>query len=130
MEANELMIGDWVKFTNSDLCHKIYAIQGKSVKIDKQYWHKASTMQPVPLTAEIIDKNFPKGKDNDNIKEWYFDDNITHMFRAWFHHIGNAPDIGMSIKVAGKGEMAVLLRYVHELQHALRLLGIEKEIEI
>ena len=130
MKANELMIGDWVKFPTSDLCHKVYAVQGKSVKFDNKYWYKADKLEPVPLTAEILDKNCA-----DNVRErkyvgrewtWYNDD--MDYIEVSTHAGGFDCRDGFFVS-ANDGEYYLfVIRYVHELQHALRLCGIEKEI--
>ena len=127
MKANELMIGDWVKFPTSDLFHKVYAVQGKSVKIDKQYWHKADNLEPVPLTAEILEKNgwlYQEYPDDEKFI-WPVDNEIEMPFWLLVGMDGNRYWVTVGIC-----ELMCPINYVHELQHALRLCGVEKEIEL
>ena len=63
----------------------------------------------IPLAPEILEKNFPSPE----VVCWYPN---TNSYRI----------------LIGEDEAVVALNtnYVHELQHALRLCGIEKEIEL
>jgi len=118
MKAEELMLGDWVRFENSDLCHQVYAVQGKSVKIDKQYWNKADKLQPIPLTAEILEKNGIDPKHTPT----YFDEDENLVIEIFVAPNG----IWWSINLAEY--MIFKFNYVHQLQNALNLCGIKKEI--
>lgn len=76
--------------------------------------------EPIPLTPEILEKN---GFENrgaqffcDSIGMIWWKDNIF-MFSKYTRH-EDLPTENVSINIG----------YVHELQHALRLCGIEKEI--
>ena len=130
MKAKELMIDDWVRFEHSDLCHKVYAVQGKSAKVDKQYWYKADKLHPVPLTAEILDKNYEevcRSKDGTSYEwGWCVETGYVEISKS-----EDAYGVSRYYLTANDGEYRVMLiRYVHELQHALRLCGIDKEIEL
>ena len=137
MEANELMIGDWVQYT--DIVDEWgYVPQGKVSKLthhatfDEQ---KGSRIQielpdgfqfyndieehffPIPLTPEIMGKN------------------CTLIEREY--QFGEYPNI-LSIMYDSSARIRIMegdceyygieIKYVHELQHALRLAGIKKEI--
>jgi len=140
MKANELMIGDWVKFPTSDLCYKVYAVQGKSVKIDKQYWHKADNLEPVLFTPEILDKNFPPMYEDDyrytkRENGIGVDINYTILKPGGYDQLRMRKEPEwlcwwMKINYGKTPVVMINFNYVHELQHALRLCGIEKEIEL
>lgn len=150
MEANELMIGDIVK-TNSSLWNdedlkdkycKVEFIGGDNLRcvlLDNPEIHpygSEKAFDPIPLTPEILEKN----GFNDDGEGVYGDDNSYFVpiyqsehndsyfiptctcghIEAWETHIEPTEGIG---DFSGK------LRYVHELQHALKLCGIEKEIK-
>lgn len=120
MDSKSLMIGDWVTFKDCQYENptliKIVGIgyQGNGEKNEclvKINGDEAcdiididDEIVGIPLTAEILWKNFP----DPEIVCWYPDNNTYRII------IGD--DIALNIK------------YVHELQHALRLCGIEKEI--
>ena len=115
MKANELMIGDWV-----------IGCSGEPFKIgiidpDFLYWNE---VQPIPLTPEILEKNGFEYKEKElglygvTTAPHYVRDDVPfevfcdgEPFAIWFKEPVN-------------------IKFVHELQHALRLCGIEKEIEL
>ena len=113
MEANELMIGDWVRI-HSDICPERVSILKFGVDVN---------CEPIPLTAEILEKNGFKEKgvfyclDTFDYYGLYICEITESIWRVQFYnHECSAFD---SIICVG---------YVHELQHALRLCGIDKEI--
>ena len=118
MKAKELMIGDWVY--RPDCYDQVKEIRHDGViGIDNMRGLITfSELEPIPLTAEILENNgFTRfgtgyilkgehfGLDNPSIPSNYLDN-------YWLR---------ISIK-------AVHIEYVHQLQHALRLCGIDKEI--
>lgn len=116
MKAEDLMIGDWVKFNNSDLAHQIKAIAGKSVKVDKVYWYSASKLSPIPITSEILEKN---GWEETPTGYVFYTDGKRYDNSLWYI-------FGSNTFVVNAAEFQI--KYVHQLQHALKLCGIEKEI--
>ena len=137
MEASELMIGDIVR-VNKDVCFKkgtivrVHAIDGDRnfpekrrigcvtcVPIDDPdgcsggVW--TAFLEPIPLTAEILEKNGFK----------YDDEGKDLRYRQSCGDI-----IGVDIR----GDIAYIedadFKYIHKLQHALKLCGIEKEITV
>lgn len=124
MKSNELMVGDWVNTPDGNgIISLINAIDERFgvCVIRMNRWFLPNDVSPIPLTAEILEKNGFK----------YDDTNIgwelgTHDFTIGYGHIPfdeieDYPFIWVAEKI-------VRLRYVHELQHALKLCGIEKEI--
>ena len=122
MEARDLMVGDWVVY-NGDVDYinpiKIEGMDiatGMCVTTDRDdvgfdgVW-------PIPLTAEILEKN---GFEKCRIKEIeYFGWRLNEDFSLEL----NAVDTLM-------WNDDVAIHYVHQLQHALRLCGIDKEITL
>lgn len=122
------MIDDWVLHNNKP--KKVDVIWGKEVSLNDptQVWGSIYTdkfneeeIEPIPLTPEILKKNFPSTTD------WYFIGTDKFCFRIdkykdkWDLYFGRD----------GKGtNLQIKISYVHELQHALRLCGINKKIEI
>lgn len=126
MKANELMIGDWVIVhhptmpaeriqISADWIKTIERINNGLIKEDSPLFR---IVEPIPLTGEILEKNgFTRFGTNYILKGGHFGlDNPSnpsnYLDNYWLR---------ISIK-------AVHIEYVHELQHALRLCGIEKEI--
>ena len=91
-------------------------------ELDWQDGEDISWIEPVPLTAEILEKNFEK-KTFYGIYDDYFDFDIREysdsIYVATFHNCeASFPD------------QSVTLSFVHELQHFLNHCGIEREIKI
>ena len=119
MNAKDLMVGDWVCTEHDSTPRQIDWIRGGEVGL---FWNKVVTppyLIPIPLTPEILDKN--------GFKDMGFFGKL---------------EIGPWRLICDSGNLAVLhegreeeyinipISYVHELQHALRLCGIDKEIEL
>ena len=157
MKANELMIGDWVlldmNWAEDDPMYSRLDYQPYKIKLSEDFdlaeesncIGDADAYQPIPLTQEILEKNGFK---------------IVHGFGysdkyptwGWGYHNGihdycsidvtfyDTPINGVShlVKInrnsaSGDGINTVHncdIDYVHQLQHAIRLCGIEKEIEL
>ena len=144
MEASELMIGDLVR-VNKDVCFKkgtivrVHAIDGDRnfpekrrigcvtcVPIDDPdgcsggVW--TAFLDPIPLTAEILEKN---GWGKDTYSNESYDNEDIECLSLW---------VGEDVKNkwwwhAGC-ELVTPINYVHQLQHALKLCRIEKEITV
>lgn len=136
MKTNELMFGDWVRWEQDG---GFYQISEISETVDGEpsvcfmgynYMVNLDEIEPVPLTPEILKKNGFKLKPDGWI--WCslpdFEDKsyIFIQFRKGCEEV-RLVELNFVNKVLAKYEQ---MHYVHELQHALRLCGIEKEIEI
>lgn len=145
MKANELMIGDWVLTLESTHKEKVYAQiwaieEGQTsilVKIDNCNWFvDIEWIEPIPLTEEILKKN---GFENDFYEEESVADYHTIRLEGYSlrHNIGEADGYlvtwcngGINVTTDVNGCVQKDISYVHELQHALRLCGIEHEITL
>ena len=123
MKATELMIGDWVKWT-SDQCRtvedsypfKIRSICAETVQIDgRNNWYVESLIEPVTLTEDFMNRNFPEYEEGHEIGWWQHEDKET--FHVEF--------VDRYRKIVMRG-----VKYVHELQHILRMCGLKKELII
>lgn len=113
MKVNELMIGDWVLDTRTGTPLRVNPFMAE---LEVPEW------QPIPLTPKILDKNgFEK---------------LTSNTRMFFQHGGHR----LSYYIANKhftiynqiddSLVQKVIVNVHELQHALKLCGIDKEIVV
>lgn len=130
MEARDLMTGDWVCTESNPTPRQVDWIKSGEVGL---LWNKVVTLpylKPIPLTPDILEKNGFERKD-DGIRLVYREDGF--VIRVYFLTLvleGEVfKDIHMSMDFAEK-DMRMPIEYVHELQHALRLFGVEKEIEL
>lgn len=123
MKANELMIGDWLQHASGKYFQvtRIDMWSDGSVHFacgHPHLWEYNNEFSPVPLTAEILERNFVKNGTNRYVVyggNSYIKD-MTNFFEL---HI-NFVDFKLEQQIF----------YVHKLQHALKLCGIEKEIEL
>lgn len=142
MKANELMIGDWV-------CHKdCTSIPIRVCRISERvsfehslFWNEDSReyvrieryseadcdeITPIPLTPEILEKNgFTKGG---MFGKTYYLAVEDFEISVYFAHVNTQ----LIIEKRNGREIINMLNaeYLHILQHALRLCGIEKQIEL
>ncbi len=132
MKANELMIGDYVQV--NDEAYKVISILYFDIGISdgkKDFYHEhIDNIKPIPITEDILDKNFKDiAEPHQRIYggRWVYFDNC---FEVDIHIYKN----GVCAITVEDLHLApcwnMFARYVHELQHAFRLCGIEKEIEL
>ena len=134
MEAKDLMIGDWVRIKITQHNTTVTNIDPNSVYTEVAFPIRYDEIEPVPLTSEILEKNgfvankhvypypyyeytneedtlkvgfaFPQGNRTSYKEPWVYIDSE----RVFIEHLP--------------------CTFVHQLQHALRLCGIEKEITL
>lgn len=123
MKANELMVGDYVKFTNEypekELRGKVAVVVGIRGRIDVRttddnQYHESehpAYFEPIPLTEEILVKNGWEKHPMPFITEWYGRIALCEQNGRYFY-------------------TSIELNYVHQLQHLLRLCEIDKSIEL
>lgn len=142
MEAKELMIGDCVYSKLHNVDTTVITVEGKdynSVWLEsKECWerHYMKEIEPIPLKITHLKKNGFEVQDIvDNIacedsifvyKEGY---EIKVIMDEGISELGIPPSTHLFIDFADR-HLDMYIDYVHELQHALRLFGIEKEIII
>ncbi len=125
MRANELMIDDWVKSLKEDHSGEY----GQVIDIDHHdtvlleyqcvnYYTDVEHIEPIPITPEILTANGFEKKENHS--GCHYANYIDHSPVYAEQTIGDQWEI--DIYQNGKIEMCV--RYVHELQHILRLQGL------
>lgn len=141
MKANELMIGDYIMF-NKDIykieeiskkgwAHIIYNDESECrVALSSDYI--LDDITPIPLTPEILEKNgFVKYNevsdtppyDKDEEGNMYYSYKGEHKFWGWWQ-----PNNVYYIPINAMIDLEI--KFIHELQHALRLCGIDKELEL
>ena len=126
MELNELMVGDLVSYKSKMIC-KITAICKDTAVVDndtEQDWRiDYNKLMPIPLTAEILEK----------IGFWY-EQNVGYVMEEYEYEIIYSL-WDHKLRILKNREQILNLEYfdemcLHELQHALRLCGIDKEIKL
>lgn len=136
MEINELMIGDYVRLKKNKESVWIFEIDGERNVINNEpdgYCSErnihVSDIEPIPLTEEILEKNeFKKNKISNYETLYLIDKNNEFLYVRCFG--GTGFGIGNSFDEEGELQEFAIIYYVHELQHALRMCNIDKEIKL
>ena len=153
MKAEELFVGAIVRVNRDGLCiKKDTIVEVRGVDADDRLLEKGLVggahcnpldenqfaggiwceyLDPIPLTQEILEKNgflYKKLKcigDNEiwRIEDDYYDIDIYDWSDSIWVFRYDCTEMSLP-------HTQVVMSYVHELQHALRLCGIEKEITI
>ena len=128
MNCKDLMIGDWVKVeepTETVKARVLGVHKDGVINYEVFYSCVRATGQihtdyvsPIPITEEILEKNGFK-KVNMTVDGDYRHYHLHGVCISWEEQNG-----------FWYGEGDIEFKYVHELQHLLRLCGIEKEIEL
>ena len=136
MDIHEIQIDDYVMFDGSvyqveEISKKGWvhlAQDGNRVSLSSDYI--LSCLEGVHLTSEILEKNgFEKALQLSDTKPFDTDEegnkhySYNKTFWGWWQ-----PDNIFCIPANGLGWLNI--KFVHQLQHALKLCGIEKEIII
>ena len=128
MNANELMIGDWVLLTDGPA--RVISIAQDGIYFEDKFGRGVCSfdkIQPISLTAEILEKN---GFETEDAKDGGFvicDDYYDIFIYEWSDSIWVARYESTEMYIPFE---QATMSYVHELQHFLRTSGIEKEIEL
>lgn len=112
------MIGDWVYNKNIDKPMQVYPMMfSQMFRQTPDATTEDYNIFPIPITPEILKKN---GFRLDTYSEEF-------MSGKWWTRNDFVIHESMNDSV---GRNNFSYKYVHQLQHALRLCGIEKEIEL
>ena len=123
MKANELMIGDYVQVPSLidnvehyDAWCKVKQLRDCDLDVIGFKELKYNEVMPIPITREILEKlGFQQISTNK-----YISGKVTiAVFAEEF-----------LITITENARVMITIKYVHELQHALRLCGIDKEIKL
>lgn len=132
MESKNLMIGDWVMVNNSPC--KIYSINEHGVFSEKgTAYYSTEEIEAIPITPEILEKNGwylkPLMKGDPDSCWLYKNDKITLSLNFPSESERFAGVLGIFTEHAIRTLPGFLWQdtlYVHELQHALRLCGLDE----
>lgn len=140
MKANELMVGDWVLINGTP--RKIQAVDGFDDEImadDELYtlaedrYYSEDKVEGVPLTAEILEKNgFEKGTYELPVSGKKIPKYSYAEVEGDIKEVALLP-LTMNFTwsfSAVDGTCIPVIQSLHQLQHALRLCGIEEEITL
>ncbi len=123
MKANELMIGDWVRNDLGEY-QTVVELRESGAMLAYNDIYPYDAIEPIPITPEILEKNF---------REYLPGINLMYQLKGPYFAMNEEGNQWVFGLVKEDGEKScryplVKITYVHELQHALRLCGIDKEI--
>lgn len=134
LNSHSLMLGDWVCTEHDSTPRQIDWIRGGEIGL---FWNKVVTppyLKPIPLTREILERNGFKFYEQDfTSSPIYKFGNFDYIECDEYHKYF---DIGCKVTYKHFTTECTYIHslmriyHVHELQHALRLCGIDKEIEL
>lgn len=143
------MIGDWVRMKeNQKIAFQMEDISGtgmfKRWTSDGEYMvpYAYDEIEPIPLTPEILEKNGFKKTESDTLSQtWAWTEKSEKIYNRWVQiTFYNEPINGVSYLTkietcSSKGDgvnhfHSCDIESVHELQHALKLCGINLEIKL
>lgn len=129
MKTTDLMAGDWVKTPDGNgIIRLINAIDERFVVCVKgmDCWFLPDVVEPIPLTGEILEKNkFKNYRLSYDDGDYYYHIKLENVVGGIWAEVVSSRNV-----LHGRKEFSGLINYVHELQHALRLFGIKKNIEL
>ena len=142
MKPEELMVGDYIQNPLGLIGHVLgvnYFYSAKTDDFEGEHfvymgfgtgsWQTfdVKDARPIPLTPEILEKNgFEKNKFVKSFSEYVLKKGESEIIVAR----GEIEEMWIRRTLAERAYCLPYPKYVHELQHALRLCGIEKEIEL
>lgn len=132
MRAEELMIGDWVNLSKGNWSENR---QVELIDIE-MIAESVYLAEPIPLTPEILEKNGFETEDDVHFSIQGQSD-MLELLLVELPFDGYYFDIVRTEKTINKCNQRCYIDryfasidYIHQLQHALRLCGINKEIEL
>lgn len=138
MKCQELQIGDYIKYQG-----QIYIIEEISakgwvhlihpdtrVRVNMTSDYIIDLLEPIPLTPEILKLNgFEQKTDG-----WLRCEDKANEFQNYifiqYRHQGDIRECEINYVNIVKANYLYVINYVHELQHLLRLCGVEKSLTI
>lgn len=133
LKISDLSGGDWVRYRDREweVC-SIYQFTEEFglFRKDSQICESIEDIEPIPITAETLEENgFVRGKRGNYYHYLLLDKNRT----LYIHASTNGWRVEITYDAAGMLRTTHLMpdmNSVHDLQHALRLAGIDKEINL
>ena len=134
LKISELSVGDWVRYSGRD--YQVKSIHGDFERVTlignkEQRDESIYAIQPIPITADILEKNGWRIIEKEVLGEDY---EYNGGERVW-----NDENYTIDISEAKRGVFWYSwsneyymwrLNYVHQLQHLIRVAGVDKEINL
>lgn len=128
MKFEDLQVGDWVLIHEPECKgHRIDYIceMDEEVGADGELY-SIDDIRPIPLTQEILGRNGFDVSDKEVMQYHFEEDGEKYHFSLRQMYDKDGKPHGFSFNAFN---VLTLIDYVHQLQHALRLCGIEHDID-
>lgn len=132
MKLTDIQLGDYLNIAKP---HKVTGIQTSDgvlcIQTDKtDTYYSVENYEPVPLTAKIIESNGIGWDEFHQTHRANFDGERIELYSG--KGVLRRENKVWSLFIETNSRKVVLdeIRYVHELQHALRLAGLGKEVTL
>lgn len=136
LKISDLSVGDWVYYDKGDTPYSIRSVYRTGIQdcvvLNDSVFPEGvigfvDRLTPIPITAEILEQNgfVKKNYDNGKMWDWWCDNVLVRKFAD--------EDIYRFIVALDSMHyttMMVVGKHTHQLQHALRLAGVDKEINL
>lgn len=134
MKATDLMIGDWV-LDGTQIAQITSITCGGVIETTAHEISNIEVIEPIPLTKDILNQNFdfhtiPSDGIHSKDEFWLL---MEKPKRVWLHQYATSVFVQIDTKDEYDCECRLLqikVLHVHELQHALKLCGMEKQINL
>lgn len=143
LKVSDLSVGDWVRYDGKE--YQVQCVDGLSEMVTlfgycEQREESADNLRSIPITADILETNgFMRCSDEFNIYE--YTTLLGKILRTTQVHLTTPQSINVFLHdtTIERGyyhrekTSVYILRdelYVHDIQHALRLAGVDKEINL
>lgn len=112
IRIEKMMVGDWVMFADpDDGLPEPHKVEEEDFGQAERYY---KCFEPIPITEDMMNKNFPEYEPGYEIGWWPNDDGTFSV-----GYKDNMAEVNMD-----------MVRYVHEIQHMMHLVGFSREIVI
>lgn len=132
MRAEELMIGNWVWNSHNQKAEQVMEIRETGVMLDYNDIYDYDEIEAIQLTAEILNRNGFERISKSPYKTEYrlcFDEDNNDFLFVDIHHLRNYVTVYYNpLNRMVHLDCNIDNCMVHELQHALKLCGIDKQI--
>lgn len=144
LKISDLSVGDWVRYKGEERTIDSIYMAAEGYPHEVALTHQGiccglayiDYLEPIPITPEILEANGWRCRDDHCV--WNIEDNQGTSHDGEYVITWYASDDYLTISWGGREDGALVectimecrVKHIHQLQHALRLAGVDKEIVI
>jgi hypothetical protein len=127
LKISDLSVGDWVICNGFKATIAGYNVESGSIQVltkqKNKMWFGLDDIEPIPITAEILEKNGFERLTSQFI--------VYHTDKVWISYDKPSETWSVTMYINDfTSNLHANILHIHQLQHALRLAGVEKEINL